>query len=78
MEAELVTSHVPGGCCSSFPGPRIPSMGTSHGVCGQASREPGWPQRGAHGCWCRGEVGGRGSLSQPGARAFSWAPWLGE
>lgn len=27
MEAELVTSHVPGGCCSSFPGRQDPIHG---------------------------------------------------
>lgn len=49
MEAELVTSTCQEDAAPLSLADGIPSMGMSHGVCGQASQEPRWPQRGAHG-----------------------------
>lgn len=49
MKAEPVTSTCQEDAALPSPADGIPSMGTSHGVCGQASQEPQWPQRGAHG-----------------------------
>lgn len=46
MEAELVTSACREDAAPPSPADGILSMGMSHGACGQANREPRWPQRG--------------------------------
>lgn len=65
MEAELVTSTCQEDAAPPSLADGIPSMGTSHGVCGQASQEPQWPQRGACGVALGAGAVGRWVMGAP-------------
>lgn len=71
MEAELVTSACREDAAPPSPADGILSMGMSHGACGQANREPRWPQRGD-----RGVAAGAGAMGRwvAGAPCPSWVP----